>query len=581
MAVRGTQDLAFVGGGLVAGVVATLWAGGTASALICGHAVPRGHPWAALTAFDHLADPSVAWHSPVGPPIVYWPTTSVTVAIAVGLGILARRVWLSIGTGADGRGERADGFAARTAVRRAAGSRALVRKGRTLRPSMTSATASDVGFRLGRSSGVQCWASVEDSLVVLGPPRSGKGLHLVIPAILDAPGAVVTTSTRPDDLAVTIRARGRIGPVAVFDPQGLAGSTPETMRWSPIRGCEEAGVAMARARALCAESASGVENGSFWTHQCQIAVRCLLHAAALDGRPPVELYRWSLSPLAAEDAADILRSYPRAAPAWSTALTAILTTDPRQRDSIWAMVSNTFAALADPSVLDAVSPRGGETFDPVTFLGSRGTLYLLGTASGASATARLVSALIEDVVETARHVAGQSPRQRLDPPLSMILDEAANYPLPSLPSLMSDGGGTGISTMVVLQSLAQARAQWGLQEAAAIWDAAIAKVVLGGLGNADDLRDLAAVIGTREVERPNESRGPSGQTSITMSAHDVPILDSARLRTLPFGQAVLLLRASAPILLDLQPWTARRDAAAIAAEREAVEAAMGRGQSRT
>ena len=36
----------------------------------------------------------------------------------------------------------------------------------------------------------------------------------------------------------------------------------------------------------------------------------------------------------------------------------------------------------------------------------------------------------------------------------MILDEAANYPLPSLPSLMSEGGGTGITTMVVLQSLA-------------------------------------------------------------------------------------------------------------------------------
>ena len=38
------------------------------------------------------------------------------------------------------------------------------------------------------------WASVEDSMLLLGPPRSGKGLHLVIPMILDAPGAVVTTS---------------------------------------------------------------------------------------------------------------------------------------------------------------------------------------------------------------------------------------------------------------------------------------------------------------------------------------------------------------------------------------------------
>ena len=38
---------------------------------------------------------------------------------------------------------------------------------------------------------------------MLGPPRSGKGLHLVINAILDAPGAVITTATRPDNIAVT------------------------------------------------------------------------------------------------------------------------------------------------------------------------------------------------------------------------------------------------------------------------------------------------------------------------------------------------------------------------------------------
>ena len=52
-------------------------------------------------------------------------------------------------------------------------------------------------------------------------------------------------------------------------------------------------------------------------------------------------------------------------------------------------------------------------------------------------------------------------------PLTLILDEAANYPLPSLGSLMSEGGGTSITTMVVLQSLAQARDRWGSETAGA------------------------------------------------------------------------------------------------------------------
>jgi type IV secretion system protein VirD4 len=482
---------------------------------------------------------------------------------------------LVFGVAADRSERRAsDGLASRRQVRRAAGVRVLKRNGAVLRPGLAVPGPSDLGYRIGRASSVQCWVSVEDSIVVLGPPRSGKGLHLMIPAILDAPGAVVTTSTRPDNLAATIKVRQGYGPVAVFDPQGLAPGVGATTRWSPIRGCELPRVAMARAKALCTDTASGVENTSFWAQQCEMAVRCLLHAAALDGRAAVELYRWSLSPLAAEDAADILRSHPQAAPAWATALDAVLSADPRQRDSIWSMVANAFAALADPCVLDAVSPRAGEVFDPVRFLRERGTLYLLGTASGASATATLVAAFIEDIIESARRLAAASPGSRLDPPLAVILDEAANYPLPSLPSLMSDGGGTGITTLVVLQSLAQARARWGQHEAAAIWDAAIVKLVLGGSGNAEDLRDLAALVGTRRERRAAESRGPDGRRTVSTSRHEVPVLDTGQLRTLPFGQAVLLLRSAPPILLRLQPWTRRRDAAQLKTLRAEMEASL-------
>jgi type IV secretion system protein VirD4 len=46
--------------------------------------------------------------------------------------------------------------------------------------------------------------------------------------------------------------------------------------------------------------------------------------------------------------------------------------------------------------------------------------------------------------------------------VSLRQDEAANIaPIPSLPNLLADGGGSGITTVCVLQSLAQARARWG------------------------------------------------------------------------------------------------------------------------
>lgn len=48
------------------------------------------------------------------------------------------------------------------------------------------------------------------------------------------------------------------------------------------------------------------------------------------------------------------------------------------------------------------------------------------------------------------------------------------------------GGGIGITTMPVLESMAQAREKWGDNAAGAIWDASIVKIVLGGASNSRD-----------------------------------------------------------------------------------------------
>jgi len=542
------------------GGIGLLWVGAALSALISGRQVPRQPSMATLTAFAHRADPSAAWGQPVGSAPIYW---TCTIAVFLIAGTICGALWL-LGRRVGGKRE-ADprtlaGLATRREVAKAAGQKALLRKAKALRPSLTNPTVADLGHRLGRSRGVGCWSSVEDSTVLLGPPRSGKGLHFAIPMILDAPGAVITTSTRPDNLTATLNARAGRGPVAVFDPQRLAAGASSATKWSPIRGCDNPQTALVRAKALTVGAARGTTDSSFWQNSAEQAVRCLLHAAALGGKTAADLYRWSLSAVAANEAVTILANNPRAATGWANALTAITRADQKQRDSVWAMVGIAFAALADPRVLDAVSPAVGEGFDPETFLRSNGTLYLLGSSSGAAATASLVGALVEDVVEVARRLAAGSPGARLDPPLSLILDEAANYPLPSLPSLMSEGGGTGISTLLVLQSLAQARAVWGEHDAAALWDSAIVKIILGGGSNARDLDDLSKLIGQRSDRQATESVGPDGRKSVSYSTRDVPIMEPSRLRMLPFGTAVLMLRSARPFVLTLDRWTDRPDA---------------------
>lgn len=554
-----------------------LASGGLLAALLSGHGLPTKHLSGSLTAFAHVDHPSEAWKVPVGPAWLYWTMTSTVVILGAVVSVLVARLVLGSAREQSDDPTRIAGLAERHEIAAAAGARHLLARGAILRPSVAKPQPSDLGLFLGTSRRVACYASVEDSMVILGPPRSGKGYNLVIPFILDAPGAVVTTSTRPDNLAATMSARLKLGPVGVFDPQGLALGVQGGLRWSPIRGCEHPQTAMMRAGALCAGAAGGVKDANFWQQQTEVVVRCLLQAAAISGRSVSDVYRWSLSPDEAKEAVEILKTTSTATPLWGSALGAVVGLEARPRANIWSVVSGVFAPLASPQVIEQLTPGPGAQFHPAAFLRERGTLYLLATSSGAFTTANFVSALIEDVVETARVIASASSRARLDPPLALILDEAANYPLPSLGALMSEGGGTGVTTVAVLQSLAQARSRWGHEQAQAIWDSATTKVILGGSSNASDLRDIAQLMGERDAVEVSTTRQAGGGRNVSESTRQRSILDPSTIRLLRVGHALLMLRAAKPIMLKLRPWTDRRDANRLREERRAVEASLRAG----
>jgi type IV secretion system protein VirD4 len=73
------------------------------------------------------------------------------------------------------------------------------------------------------------------SVLAFGPPGSFKTHGLVIPAILEWQGNLVTTSIKPDVLRATCAHRASLGAVWVYDPLGLAG-VPGA-RWTPLAHC--------------------------------------------------------------------------------------------------------------------------------------------------------------------------------------------------------------------------------------------------------------------------------------------------------------------------------------------------------
>ena len=124
---------------------------------------------------------------------------------------------------------------------------------------------------------------------------------------------------------------------------------------------------------------------------------------------------------------------------------------------------------------------------------------------------------------------------------------------------MAEGGGTGITTMPVLQSLSQARAKWGEHAASTIWDASIVKVILGGASASKDLQELSVLIGERDEPNDTVTISDYGARSIQRSTRRRHVMPPEQIRTLPFGTGLVLLRSAPPIVADLRTWTRDRN----------------------
>jgi type IV secretion system protein VirD4 len=200
---------------------------------------------------------------------------------------LSTRVWVKR---RDDASEHADGVSTVLDVGQHAGPRSIRRRAATLRPSLaraswwtrrrTRSTAYGVklvqtGFLPAASS---VWSSCEEVTLRIGGPRSGKSGSLAC-HILDAPGALLVTTSRTDLLDNTRAARERRGRVVVFNPTGLGG-LKSSVRWSALDGCQDLGTAQRRAADLVPVTWG---EGERWDNQARGLLAVLMHAAALAG----------------------------------------------------------------------------------------------------------------------------------------------------------------------------------------------------------------------------------------------------------------------------------------------------------
>ena len=118
-------------------------------------------------------------------------------------------------------------------------------------------------------------------------------------------------------------------------------------------------------------------------------------------------------PVKAEKPAEILEQHPQAARFWDGLLHGALSGSPDTVGNTVTTVQQAMALFFQPSIRARCVPRAGRPATDITdVLARRGTVYLLGRDDPYASASPLMTAVAEQVLDTALAMATLTPRRR-------------------------------------------------------------------------------------------------------------------------------------------------------------------------
>jgi len=417
---------------------------------------------------------------------------------------------------------------------------------------------------LGIAGGRLVAAEPGHSVLVVGPTQSHKTSGFAVPAILEWEGPVVAASVKADLARHTLEWRRRQGRVWVYDPSGTTGLPPA--RWSPLDSSatwDGARRAAASLTDVARASAGSLSDGDFWYATASKLLAPLLLAASVSGGTMLDVVRW-LDTQEVDEVYDVLsaageqRGLQAARASWAR--------DDRQRSAVYTTAETVVDVFADPDVSAGEERRaallpggegaggpGGATVDPVRLLDAADTLYLCAPAHDQRRLRPLFATLVSQVVQAAYERATRRGAP-LDPPLLVVLDEAANVaPLADLDTLASTAAGHGVQLVTVWQDLSQLQARYATRANSVVNNHRV-KVFLSGIADPATLEHASALIGDTEHRSWATTVDGSGGRSVTDSAAPRRLAPADALRRIRPGQAVMVSGHLPPARMSLRPW---------------------------
>ncbi len=329
-----------------------------------------------------------------------------------------------------------------------------------------------------------------EQMAVVAAPRTGKSSGLVIPAILEHEGPVVTTSVRTDVAEHTLSRRRALGRVWVWDPFGAHSDS-----WDLLQGCEDWEHALLVARWLGhARKLGEGMNQDYFDQEAEGLLAPYLHAAALT--PHVNaagVYNWILDrdsetatnildDVGAEDAANRLR--------------AVFSYTERQRDGIIGTAAVQLKAYSHPA--GARTARRAEGFTPEDFASGANTLYIVAGREHQQLLAPLVVTMISSLLHWLSERENRTGTG-LKPPALFALDETASIaPIQDLPQILATSLGSGVRFLTVWHSVAQIRRHFGPDAGAEILALSQAKAFMGSITDQQTRQEIVELLGHRQ-----------------------------------------------------------------------------------
>jgi len=618
--VLSTEVLLVTGTAAFAGSAGAVWAGAQLAGLLFGghRLLPVDGRDTVLAIPTLAADPgrpAEAWPAAVAGqlpgPVGYWVATVpllmvAGLLVAVLLAVTGQRVGVArrrrMGLDPEARFARLADLAPLLVSGPAAGRVVLgrVRAGGRVRLVATEDAArpldAAVPWQLRRGAGAR--RSDRGAVLALGPTRCGKTAALAVPAILEWAGPVLALSVKTDLLGATEARRRAVGEVRVFDPAGATGRPGAG--WSPLTAARRLSGARRAARSVAASTdwnAGGSGDMSFWASAGEDLVGLLFWLAAQCGLGMDSVVGWvttqdkttvlSLAGAFAEHLDPQVAAEGRQV---NDALCAVWESDARQRSSVYLVARQMVRPWQEPSVQDSAIPTPGAEIDLDWLLGTTPTaapaddlfglswlagqaepvrpmpasagvgervnsLYVCADLDDAERLAPVLGGLVDELLRDVYARVGRSGRP-LDPPLLVVIDEAGNWPMRSLPARISTCAGLGVVLMLLYQSKAQIDAAYG-PKADIVVSNAPTKIFFSGLSDRSSLDYAASLLGQEHIAArtvSTDSSASGGRSGLSEAPTRLELLPAALLRQVAPGEALLIHRTLPPVHLQGRYW---------------------------